>query len=77
MYRLELTNNPDSSFKIKSKDYEFNIDRKGKGIIPSDTFLASIGSCIGLYTKKYLEGVKVSSVDFNITVEAELAKEPS
>lgn len=51
MYHVDIENNADSSFTVKSRDYEFIIDTKGKGITPPDTLLASIGSCIGVYSR--------------------------
>ena len=48
MYHVEVTGTGASAFKVKSKDYEFIIDTKGKGITPADTLLASLGSCIGV-----------------------------
>lgn len=75
MYRAEITGNPDSSFKVKSGDYEFLIDTKGKGITPPDTLLASLGACVGVYIRKYCEGSKFKLDNFRITVEAEFSKE--
>lgn len=76
MYRVEITNTKDYSFKVASKDYEFLIDIKGQGITPPDTLLASLGSCIGVYIRKYAESAKLALGDFSITMEAELTKEP-
>lgn len=76
MYRVEVTGSADSVFKVKSKDYEFDIDTRGKGITPPDTLLASLGSCLGVYLRKYAEGAKIPLKDFQISVEAELSKEP-
>ncbi|MFH0888546.1 MAG: OsmC family protein [Planctomycetota bacterium] len=74
MYRVEVTNtDSNSAFKVKSKDYEFIIDTKGKGITPPDTLLASLGGCIGVYLRKYLEGYKLAIDDFSITVESNLS----
>lgn len=76
MYRVEIANQGGSLFKVKSKDYEFTIDTKGKGITPPDTLLASLGSCIGVYIRKFMEGMRLSLKEFTVTVEAELSKEP-
>lgn len=76
MYQVEVAHIKDYAFKVKSKDYEFTVDTKGKGIAPPDTFLASLGSCIGVYIRKYAEGAKIDLQDFSINVEAEFPKEP-
>jgi uncharacterized OsmC-like protein len=76
MYRVDIVNTGDYSFKIKSRDYEFTVDIKGKGITPPDTLLASLGSCVGVYIRKYTEGAKLNLDNFTITVEGDLTKEP-
>ena len=76
MYKVDIINTGDYSFNVKSKDYEFIVDVKGKGITPPDTFLASLGTCIGIYVRKYAEGVKLVLPEFGISVEGELTKEP-
>lgn len=75
MYHVDITNTGDYSFKVKSKDYEFIVDIKGKGITPSDTLLASLGTCVGVYLRKYAEGAKLLLPEFSISVDAEFSKE--
>jgi uncharacterized OsmC-like protein len=77
MYHVEITSTSESAFKAKSKDYEFMIDTKGKGMSPADTLLASLGSCIGVYLRKYCEGAKLNLPGFAISVDAEFTKEPA
>lgn len=76
MYRVEIESNPGSSFRVKTADYEFIIDTKGKGITPPDTLLASVGSCIGVYLRKYAEGANLPIEKFIISLNAEFSKEP-
>ena len=75
MYRVEISNKGDSVFKVMSKDYEFNVDTKGKGMSPPDTLLASLGSCMGVYIRKYADGAKLNIGDFRIVVEADFDAE--
>ena len=75
MYHVDITNSGDFSFKIKSKDYEFTVDTKGKGVTPPDALLASLGSCIGVYLRKYADGAKIAIPKFSISVSADFAKE--
>jgi uncharacterized OsmC-like protein len=75
MYHVELLGNSDSSFLVKSGNYEFTIDLKGAGISPPDTLLASLASCIGVYINKYCHGTNIKISNFRITAEAELSKE--
>ena len=66
MYKVEISNKGDSVFNVRSKDYEFNVDTKGKGMTPPDTLLASLGSCMGVYIRKYAEGAKLNIGNFKI-----------
>ena len=75
MYHIEIENSGSSLMKVKSKDYEFVTDPKGEGITPSAALLASLGGCIGVYINRYVEGAKLSSGGFRITVDAEFSKE--
>ena len=77
MYRVEIINHGSSKFTAKTKDYEFTIDTKGEGCTPPDTLLASLGSCIGVYLRKYAEGSRISLPEFTVTTEGELSKESS
>jgi uncharacterized OsmC-like protein len=76
MYRVTLANSGDFSFSASSKSHQFSIDMKGeKGISPLDTLLASLGSCIGVYIRKYAEGAKINIPEFTVNVNAELSGE--
>lgn len=75
MYHVEINSSPDSSFQVKSRDYEFVIGTKDKGITPPDTLLASLASCIGVYIRKYCAGSKFRLDNFSIIVEAEFSQE--
>jgi len=76
MYKVEIINKDEMSFTVKSKGHEFVVDLKGSGITPPDTLLAGLGSCLGVYVRKYVEGAKLAVKDFTITVEADFGKEP-
>lgn len=75
MYRIEITGSDDSGFSAKSKDYEFAVDTKGRGMTPPDVLLASLGSCVGVYIRKYAQGGGLALDEFRVTVEADLSKE--
>jgi putative redox protein len=75
MYQVDITNAGEYSFKVKSKDYEFIVDTKGKGITPPDVLLASLGTCVGVYVRKYAEGAKLELSEFSISVDADFSKE--
>jgi uncharacterized OsmC-like protein len=75
MYHVDIANSGDYYFKVKSKDSEFSVDTKGKGMTPPDVLLASLGSCIGVYLRKYAEGAKLELAEFSISVDADLSQE--
>jgi len=75
MYHVEINNKGGFAFEVKSNGYEFNINPKGEGISPSATLLASLGSCIGVYIRKYAKDTNINLGEFSITVEAEFTKD--
>ena len=75
MYHIDIANAGDYFFKVKSRDYEFLVDTKGKGVTPPDTLLASLGTCIGVYLRKYAEGAKLALPEFQISVDADFSRE--
>lgn len=77
MYHVDIINAGGSGFKVKSKDAEFRIDTKGAGdMTPPDTLLASVGSCIGVYIRKYCDGSKLPVGGFSVAIDADFTKEP-
>ncbi len=76
MYKVEIVARGGYAFLVKSRDYEFVVDIKGKGITPPDTFLAGLGSCVGVYARKYAEGAGLDLGEFTVNVEAEFDPKP-
>jgi len=75
MYKIEVTHKQDMAFSVKAGQSEFDIDAKGKGLTPLDALLAGLGSCVGVYIRKYAEGSKLNLENFKVDVYAELSKE--
>lgn len=73
MYRAEVTHKSDFAFTVKTGEAEFQIDAKGKGLTPLDALLAGLGSCTGVYIRKYAAGSKLNLENFKINVWAELS----
>jgi len=76
MYRVDIENNGEYAFKVKSEGYEVMVNPKGNGISPSAAFLASLGACIGVYIRKYIDSAKLNIKNFRINVKADFTKEP-
>ena len=75
MYKVQVTHNQDLAFRVKANESEFIIDAKGKGLTPLDALLAGLGSCVGVYIRKYAEGSKLNLNNFQVNVSAELSVE--
>jgi len=76
MYSVEVTNGPGSTLIAKSKDAEIQIGLDGKSITPPDCLLASLGACVGVYIRKYVQGAKLPLENFSIKVSGQFPQEP-
>ncbi len=75
MYRVDISSEKEYNFKVKSDGYEFIIDAKEGAITPPAALLAALGSCIGVYMRKYAVSAKLPLGSFSLSAEAELTKE--
>ncbi len=75
MYHVDIDNKGAYLFEAKSKDGSLRIDIKGNGMTPPDVLLASLGSCIGVYCRKYAESAGLPLGEFSVSLSAELSKE--
>lgn len=75
MFKTEITHNSDFAFTVKTGESQFLVDAKGNGMTPLDVLLAGLGSCIGVYIRKYAVGSKLNLEGFKINVSAELSGE--
>lgn len=75
MYKVQVTHNQDLAFTVKSGGSQLIIDAKGKGLTPLDALLAGLGSCLGVYIRKYAQGSKLNLENFKLNVFAELSNE--
>ncbi len=75
MYEVELVHNQDLNFTARAGKAEFIIDAKSEGVTPLDALLAGLGSCVGVYIRKYAEGAKLELNNFKVKVSAQLSKE--
>jgi uncharacterized OsmC-like protein len=74
-YHVDVVNGGSSLFEVKSKDGHFTFDTNGKGMTPPDVLLAGLGTCFGVYVRKYCEGAKIPLEGFSISVDADFVKE--
>lgn len=76
MYKVEVRHNQDMAFSVTAGESEFIIDAAGKGVTPLDALLAGLGSCIGVYIRKYATGAKLELKNFKVAVSGELTPGP-
>ncbi|MBU1125956.1 MAG: OsmC family protein [Candidatus Omnitrophica bacterium] len=76
MYHVDIEHTQDMVFSVRAKGKELLIDAKGSAMTPPDVLLAALGSCVGVYLRKYAEGAKLDLANFTVSVEAEFSKEP-
>jgi uncharacterized OsmC-like protein len=77
MYHIDVTNSGDHTFKAKTRSGdELSVGVNPEGINPLTTLLAALGSCMGVYLRRFIEGTKLPIKDFSIMLDAELVKEP-
>lgn len=74
-YLVEISNNGNAIFNVKARENKFEIEPMGKGLAPAEVLLASLGSCVGLYTKRYLEGARINNTGFEIKIESDFCKD--
>lgn len=75
MYHVDIASAGEHSFKVRSKDYEFLVGTEGKEVTPPEVLLASLGTCIGVYLRKYAEGARLALPEFHISVDADFNRE--
>ncbi|MFH0918089.1 MAG: OsmC family protein [Candidatus Omnitrophota bacterium] len=75
MYKVQIRHNQDMAFTAKVGNSEFTIDAQGQGLTPLDALLAGLGSCLGVYIRKYALGSKLDLKNFKIDVSAALASQ--
>ncbi|MFA5157111.1 MAG: OsmC family protein [Candidatus Omnitrophota bacterium] len=76
MYRVDIESSPDGAFSVKAGSGSFVMDMKNKGVTPPDALLAALGSCIGVYIRKYTDGAGLALGKFSVSVESEFSAEP-
>ncbi len=75
MYRVEITNQQGNVFEIKARENRFLIEPSSQKISPGETLLASLGSCMGVYARRYLDNAKIPANGFALELEAEFSQD--
>ena len=76
MYKVEVSNKGGSEVFVKAKEAAFTIDTDGKtAAAPLEVLLASLGSCMSHYIRRFARTANIQMDSFALTLEAELAKD--
>jgi uncharacterized OsmC-like protein len=75
MHVVEVANKQGNIFEIKAKENRFIIEPNSDNLTPGDVLLASLGSCIGLYTRRYLDNAKIPTQGFSLKLEADFSQD--
>jgi uncharacterized OsmC-like protein len=76
MYKVDISCKEDSVFDVTSGEAHTTIDMTEKNLGPLPTLLAALGSCIGVFLRRYADNMKLPIKEFSVSVEAELEKTP-
>jgi len=74
MGTIEIDYNGGMGFKVSARSHSLTVDlsnEKGgqdSGMNPPEVFIASLGTCIGVYVVKYLQNAKLDATSLKITV---------
>ncbi len=77
MYKVDISCKEGSVFNVTSGEAKSTIDMAEKeNLGPLPTLLAALGSCMGVFLRRYADNMKLPIKEFSISVEAELEKTP-
>jgi putative redox protein len=75
MYRVDIENKQGNIFEVKAGKNELVIEPLSDNFSPGEVLLASLGSCIGFYSRRYLDNAKMPFQGLNLRLEAEFSKD--
>lgn len=76
MYSINVKNTSGYAFDVSADGYTCKVDARAGGMTPPGMLLGALGSCIGVYIRKYADGAKLGLGEFEVRVEAEFTKVP-
>ncbi len=77
MYKVDISCKEGSVFDVTSGEAKSTIDMAEKeNLGPLPTLLAALGSCMGVFLRRYADNMKLPIKEFSISVAAEIEKTP-
>ncbi len=77
MYHVDVSCKEGNVFDVTSGEAKMTIGFSEKNLGPLPTLLASLGSCVGVYLRRYADNLKLPIKEFSVSVEADLTKDDS
>jgi uncharacterized OsmC-like protein len=75
MYQVDINNKQGNIFEVKAGKNELVIEPLSDNLSPGEVLLASLGSCIGFFTRRYLNNAKIPFQDFSLRLEADFSQD--
>lgn len=76
MYNVTVRSAGVYAFDVTEGNQTCHVSVNPDTITPPGMLLGGLGSCIGVYLRKYAEGARIDLGEFDITVTAAFTKEP-
>ncbi len=75
MYHVDVNCKEGSVFDVTSGEAKMTIDSTGNNMSPLHTLLAALGSCVGVYLRRYADNLKLPIKEFSVCIESDLVKD--
>jgi uncharacterized OsmC-like protein len=75
MYTVNVSNKGAGVFNVKTRENEIAVALTGNEFSPAEVLLASLGSCIGIYIRRYAEQANLEIKEFDIRLESDWSQE--
>jgi putative redox protein len=75
MYTVDVYNKGTGIYNIKARENEMAIEPMGKGFAPAEVLLASLGSCIGFFLRRYADQAKLELPEFGVRLASDWSQE--
>ena len=75
MYKVRIAHKSAYSLDVTEGSQSCTVDAKAGGITPPGMLLGALGSCVGVYIRKYADGAKLPLDGFEISIEASFEKD--
>jgi putative redox protein len=75
MYTVEVMNKGSGAYTVMARGNELIVEPMGNGFGPAEVLLASLGSCVGFFLRRYAEQAKLEIPEFSVRLESDWSQE--